>query len=79
MGKHRDAVLAIAVAPDDSIMFTGSKDETIMACSTKKTEPVFTLRAHNNTVFRIDAHPTERLIVSCGADGLVCVWEYRSV
>jgi WD40 repeat protein len=76
---HTDAVVAIAMTPRDSIMFTGSKDETIRAWSTKNEDRLFALYAHKNTVFDIDAHPTERLIVSCGADGLVCVWEYSPV
>jgi WD40 repeat protein len=60
-------------------MVTGSKDERIRAWSTKNGERLFALYAQKNTVFDIDVRPTERLIVSCGADGLVCVWEYFPV
>jgi WD40 repeat protein len=80
MSGHDDAVVAIAIPPNDgSITFTDSKDETIGVWSTKTRKQLLTLRAHKSTVFAIDAHPTERLIVSCSGDWLVCVWEYVSL
>jgi WD40 repeat protein len=73
---HTDFVLAIAFAPNDPIVFTGSKDESIKCWHQKTGENLFTVTAHKNTVFQIDPHPTERKILSCSGDGLVCLWEY---
>jgi hypothetical protein len=73
---HTDFVLALAFAPHDPVVFSGSKDETIRCWSQKTGEQLFVLHGHTNTVFQIDAHPTERSIVACSGDGLVCVWEY---
>jgi WD40 repeat protein len=50
MRGHTDAVVAIAMTPRDSIVFTGSKDETIRAWSTKNGDRLFALYAHKNTV-----------------------------
>jgi WD40 repeat protein len=73
---HRDYVLTIAFPPRDPVVFTGSKDETIKCWNQKTGDLLFTIKGHNNTLFQIDHHPTERTIVSCGGDGLICVWEY---
>jgi WD40 repeat protein len=73
---HNDCVLAIAFSPKDPVLFTGSKDETIKCWHQKTGDNLFTLTGHRNTLFQIDHHPTERTIVSCSGDGLVCVWDY---
>jgi WD40 repeat protein len=76
LNGHTDFVLAIAFAPRDPILFTGSKDETIKCWHQKTGEALFTVTAHKNTVFQLDPHPRERKILSCSGDGLVCLWEY---
>jgi WD40 repeat protein len=73
---HEDYVLTVAFAPQDPVVFTGSKDETIKCWSQKTGENLFTVRGHRNTLFQLDHHPTDRTIVSCGGDGLLCVWDY---
>jgi WD40 repeat protein len=73
---HTDCVLAIAFSPKDPVLFTGSKDETIKCWNKKTGENLFTLKGHRNTLFQIDHHPSERTIVSCSGDGLVCLWDY---
>jgi WD40 repeat protein len=73
---HKDYVLAIAFAANGSVVFTGSKDETIKGWNQKTGDLLFTLKGHKNTVFQIDAHPTENKILACSGDGLVCLWEY---
>jgi WD40 repeat protein len=74
---HLDCVLTVAFSPKDPIMFTGSKDETIKCWSSSSGENLFTLTGHRNTLFQIDHHPTERTIVSCSGEGLVCIWDYN--
>jgi WD40 repeat protein len=74
---HEDYVLAVAFSPNDPVVFTGSKDETIKCWSQKTGENLFTIKGHTNTLFQIDHHPVERTIVSCGGDGLVCIWDYE--
>jgi WD40 repeat protein len=73
---HTDCVLTIAFAPSDPVLFTGSKDETIKCWHQMTGDNLFTLNGHRNTLFQIDHHPTERTIVSCSGDGLICLWDY---
>lgn len=74
---HKDFVLTVCFSPMDQILFTGSKDETINAWDQSSGELLFTLLAHKNTLFQVDHHPTERVLVSCSGDGLVCLWDYK--
>ena len=73
---HTDLVLTVAFAPEEPIVFTGSKDESIKCWNYETGENLFTLTGHKNTVFQIDHHPTAKTIVSCSGEGLVCVWDY---
>jgi WD40 repeat protein len=73
---HTDYVLAIAFAPRDPLLFTGSKDETIKCWSQKTGECLFTVNGPRNTLFQLDHHPSERTFISCSGDGLVCAWDY---
>ncbi|OHT13757.1 Transcriptional repressor tup12-related protein [Tritrichomonas foetus] len=75
---HTNCVLTACFSPDDSILFSGSKDETIKAWDHKKGELIFTLTAHKNTLFEIDHHPTEKYVVTCSGDGIVCLWQYAT-
>jgi WD40 repeat protein len=73
---HSDYVVAVRFSPNDPVVFTGSKDESIKCWSTKDGNCWFTLKGHKNTLFQIDHHPTDKSIVACSGDGLVCMWDY---
>ena len=73
---HSDCVLTACFSPDDSIVFSGSKDETIKVWDQKSGQILFTISAYKNTQFKIDHHPVERMFVSCSGDGIVSVWKY---
>jgi WD40 repeat protein len=73
---HTDFVLTVAFAPNDPVVFTGSKDEKIKCWNQKTGENLFTLLAHKNTLFQLDHHPSDRTILACSGDGLVCLWDY---
>lgn len=77
---HRDCVVTAHFCNyNKQVLLTGSKDETIKAWDIETGEFLFTLNAHRNTLFQIDHHPTDPLFVSCGGDGLLCVWEYTTL
>jgi hypothetical protein len=76
LAGHTDYVLGVAFSPTDPVVFTGSKDETIKCWGVKHGADLFTLIGHKNTLFQIDHHPTQRAIVSCSGDGLICIWDY---
>lgn len=77
LSGHTDYVLtADFCSSTESVIFTGSKDETIRAWNLTTGNILFTLKAHTNTLFQIDHHPSAHTFVSCGADGIICVWDY---
>ena len=73
---HTNCVISAAFSPDDSIVLSGSKDETIRAWDQKTGDPLFTISARQNTLFEIDHHPSQNKFVSCSGDGIVCLWKY---
>ena len=77
---HDDFVLCAAFSPDEAVplLLTGSKDESIRAWDYRSGEHLFTIVAHQNTIFGIGHHPIQPSFVSCSGDGLVCVWDYRA-
>ena len=75
---HKDCVLTSCFSPDDKILLSGSKDETIKGWDHIKGEVLFTIETQKNTLFEIDHHPTEKYFVSCTGDGIVCLWEYKT-
>ncbi|OHT14037.1 hypothetical protein TRFO_15697 [Tritrichomonas foetus] len=74
--SHTKYVLTSAFSPNSRYLFSGSKDESMKMWNVKTGELECTINAHQNTVFRIDHHPTENSFLSCGGDGLICFWEY---
>jgi coatomer subunit beta' len=73
---HTHFVMAVAFAPKDPIVFTGSIDETIRGWSQDSGDELFVLSGPLDMILHIDTHPTEKAFVTCGANGLVCVWEH---
>ena len=77
---HSDCVVTAHFCnTNKQVLLTGSKDETIKGWDIGSGELLFTLNAHRNTLFQIDHHPTDPVFVSCGGDGLLCVWEYTAL
>ena len=76
LSHHKSLILALAFKPNGKMLLTGSKDETICGWDYSKSELLFEIIAHKNTVFEIFHHPTENAFVSCSGEGLVCYWTY---
>ena len=74
---HSNCVLTSCFSNDDTIIFSGSKDESIRGWDVKTGNHLFTINAHNNTLFKIDHHPTEKCFVACSGDGIVCLYTYK--
>ncbi|KAH0794193.1 Transcriptional repressor tup12-related protein [Histomonas meleagridis] len=75
---HTDFPLVVAFSPKEPLMFTGSKDKTIRIWNHKTGEALCVINAHQDTVFQISHHPTQKAFVSCSGDGFVCIWDYQS-
>ena len=77
LSGHGDFVLTVCFSPNDPLILTGSKDETIKGWNEQTGELLFTLQAQHNTVFQIDHHPLYKTFISCSGDGIICVWDYK--
>ena len=62
---HNDYVLTVCFSPNDPLILTGSKDETIKGWDEETGELLFTLKTEQNTVFQIDHHPFSKTFISC--------------
>ncbi|EAY20110.1 hypothetical protein TVAG_366180 [Trichomonas vaginalis G3] len=74
--EHSDFVTCCRSSPNNKILFSGSKDETICAWNFEKNTNMFTAKVHTNTVLGLAHHPTENIFLSSSGDGYVVGWSY---
>lgn len=80
------AIFAVAFSPTSgafgtevgSLMALGESSGNIHLWRTDGTQPLLTLRGHNNRVLSVTFGPTGRLLASASADGTVNLWELPS-
>jgi len=75
---HIDSVICSSFSYDGRIVFTGSKDESIIGFESTTGQTIFKAKVHTNTVLGIEHNPRFQNFLSCSGDGLVCVWDYKS-
>jgi WD40 repeat protein len=73
---HSDFVLSVAMSPLAPLMITGSCDQMIKIWHPTTGALLCNIELHEDTVFEVDHHPTQRVFASCGGDGVVCIWDY---
>ena len=74
--SHTNYVVTSTFSPNCKYMISGSKDESMKLWNVSTGDLECTINAHQNTVFRVDHHPTENSFISCGGDGVICYWDY---
>lgn len=74
---HNDIVLSACFSINEKICFTAGKDETIKVWNYENGECLCTIQAHNNTIFKVEHHPSQKIFVSSSGDGSVCLWSYN--
>ncbi|KAH0787405.1 Transcriptional repressor tup12-related protein [Histomonas meleagridis] len=73
---HTSFVVSCCFSPNDEYLFSGSKDESIKLWKQETGELLCTIHAHKNTVFQIEHHPRRNSFLTCGGDGILCMWDY---
>lgn len=73
---HVNFAVTTRLCINEKYVLSGSKDETIKLWNRETGALQCTVYAHQNTIFELDHHPSERAFVTCGGDGYVCYWEY---
>lgn len=76
LAGHTDFVLTSCFSPDDLILFSGSKDETIRAWNIQTGEMIWAISTKINTIFEIDHNPRNSSFLSCTGDGFILMWDY---
>ena len=73
---HEDFVVCVEFSPDGSLLFTGSKDESIKVWDVDSLCLLSTIPLHKNTIFCLTHHPRERMFLSCTGDGEIVFSTY---
>ena len=74
---HSDFVVCVEFSPDGSLLFTGSKDESIKVWDVDSLCLLSSLPLGKNTIFCICHHPTEPMFLSCTGDGEIVFTTYK--
>src|SRR5207302_5293311 len=76
---HKDAIYALAFAPDGKTLATAGYDRVIKLWEVPpqgaKPTPRLTLTDHSDAVYGLSFHPSGKLLASASADRAVKVWD----
>ena len=72
---HKDALYALALAPDGQTLATGSYDQKIRLWNVADGQERRTLSGHNGGVFGLSYRPDGRVLASASADRTVKLWD----
>ena len=75
---HDDAVYALALSSDGTLLATGSYDRQIIIWDVATGERLRTLRGHNGAIYDLDFSPDGRILASASADTTIKIWNVQS-
>ncbi len=75
---HRDAIHAMALAPDGTLLATGGYDQRIILWRTQDGEKVRELSGHSGAVFGLAFRADGKVLASASADTTVKLWSVDS-
>lgn len=79
---HDKDINCLAMAPNDTILATGSQDKSIKIWSSVDLSVVATLTGHRRGIWRLRFSPVDRILCSCSGDRTVRLWslaDYSSI
>ena len=71
---HEKDINALAVAPNDALLATGSQDKTVRLWGLPGLAPLATLRGHKRGVWAVAFSSTDRILASASGDRTVRLW-----
>jgi WD40 repeat-containing protein SMU1 len=74
---HKDGITAIRLSRDGQVLATSGYDGIVRLSSVRSGRIIKELRRHTSFVTDICFGSNESTIYSCGADGLVCIWDIK--
>lgn len=80
MKPHENAIMDLEFSEDDSLLATGSGDQTCQIIDMRTQRPLYRLTGHNSSIKRVQFQPGSGhyVLASCGRDGCVNFWDLRS-
>jgi len=75
LSGHTDDVISVAFSPDDSLLLSGSDDQTARVWDVESGEELHVLEGHNGGVVAVDFHPTEPVILTYGIRTAPMTWD----
>lgn len=71
---HEKDVNAVIMAPNDSMIATGSQDKTIKLWKTSDLSSIATLSGHKRGIWKLAFSPIDRSLVSASGDRTIKLW-----
>lgn len=71
---HDKDINSVAVAPNDSMVASGSQDSKIRLWTKLDLSPIATLSGHKRSVWRVCFSPVDKCLASCSGDRSVKLW-----
>ena len=72
---HSDTVKALALSPDNTLLVTGSRDQTAIVWDLATGQQLFTLRGHQDDVIDMAFGTDGDDVITAAEDGLVILWD----
>lgn len=74
---HKDLILCSCFSPNDDLIFSGGKDETLKIWNTRTGELLYSVEQFSNSIMQVCHHPKNRTFACCVGDGKICVFDYE--
>ncbi|GIW96991.1 MAG: hypothetical protein KatS3mg111_0324 [Pirellulaceae bacterium] len=74
---HHDAVYALAISADGSMIASGGYDRQIIVWDVASATPRWRFTGHNGAIYDLDFHPTGKALASASADQTIKLWSIR--
>lgn len=75
---HTTDVVSVAFSPDDSMIMTGSNDNTARVWDVESGDELYVLDAHEGRVVAVDFHPTEPVGLTFAIDTPPMTWDLNT-
>lgn len=77
-GSDSAEINSIAISTDGTALVSGGGDKDVKLWGYDEGHCYFTGRGHSGVISKVKVSPDQKIIVSCGSEGAIFIWEYMS-